>query len=310
MVSGFILKESTKFKPHHWVQVLTDDKWLDFDPFYGYQEQVPENYIPFAYNDNAVVKLENGERLAIEYFLVEDHDYNQRHAAKSATNGSWYDIFDLTRLDIETRTILASLLLLPLGVLVTTIFRHFIGVHSYGVFTPTLIALAITYNQWQTTIITLAVVMFFAGFGRKLYPRKLSRTPRLSIIFTLVAFSMAVGVSIIDYYMPNPEGYAVLLPIVILTSLIDRLFQTMDGKGNRVAYIRLFWTGIITLACLPIVLFMPLGHLLVKFPELHLVTLAAILLVTHYQGRQLMRFCPAFLKEPAALKKEKDDESI
>ena len=265
---------------------------------------MPENYLPFTHLDNNIVNLTNGNKLIVDYSLEENFEVFEKTQHRYE---HWLGILDLTRLNLETRTVLASLLLLPLGVLITATFRHFIGIHSYGVFTPTLLALAITHNQWQTTLVTLAVIIFFSTLGRRVFPRKLSRTPRLSIIFTLVAISMAMGVSVIDYYIPSPEGYAVLLPIVILTSLIDRFFLTLDDKGQRVAYIRLFWTFVITITCLPVLLLQPLGHFLVKFPEIHLITLAAILFITHYRGRKLSRFVPALLKEPVKSKKESED---
>ena len=295
MVTGFVLRESLDLQPHFWVQAYSDDAWMSFDPFHGYQRDLPENFVPFVYNSEAIAQVIRGDRLSVEYALEEDFSavlkMNQRY---------WYSVFDLSRLNLETRNTLATLLLLPLGVLITAIFRHFIGVHSYGVFTPTLLALAVIYNSWQTSLTILAVMISFAVLGRRAFPRKLSRTPRLAIIFTLVALSMAIGVSLIDYYMPSPDGYAVLLPIVILTSLVDRFYNTLDDKGVSIASIRLFWTIIITIACLPLVHFKPLGHLLVRYPELHLLTLACILYITHYRGKTLSRFVPAILKEPAA----------
>ena len=294
IVTGFILEETMDVKPHYWVEVYDDSSWQPFDPVYGYQKQLPENFMPFSYNKTSIVSIEKGDKLSVDYFLEADLYTETRPAQESY---QWLRIFDLKQLNLETRTTLASLLLLPYGVLITAIFRHFIGVHSYGVFTPTLLALAIDYNQWQTTLITILIIIGFSFLGRTAFPKKLQRTPRLSIVFTLVAVSMALAVSFVDYFLPSLEGYAVLLPIVILTSLIDRFYQTLDEKGFKISNIRLFWTFIITLVCFPIVQYKPLGFILVEFPEIHLLTLAAILVVTSYQGKTLSHFIPPILKE-------------
>ncbi len=295
MVTGFILEESLDVKPHYWVEVYDDSSWQPFDPDFGYHNELPQNFMPFSYDSNTIVSLKNGNNLSVDYFL----EANLYTVPKTKQNSlQWLSIFDLQQLDLETRSILASLLLLPYGVLITAIFRHFIGIHSYGVFTPTLLALATDFNQWQTTVMILAIIILFSAIGRKIFPKKLSRTPRLSIIFTLVAVSMSFAVSFVDYVMPSSDGYAVLLPIVILTTLIDRFYQTIDTKGLKTSYIRLFWTLIITLVCLPIVQYKPLGFILLEFPELHLLTLTAILFITSYQGKTLTHFIPPILKEP------------
>ena len=299
MVTGFVLQEATDPRPHHWLQLWREDQWQNIDPTLGYLGELPENYLAMRYNSAQLVTLNQGEQLNIEYHLqqADDTTITSQTRHKQPSN-----IFDLSRLDFTTRTALASLMLLPLGVLITALFRHLAGVHSYGVFTPTLLALAVTHNQWQTSATIVGVIVLFSLLGRKIFPRKMSRTPRLSIIFTLVAVSMAMGVSVIDYVTPSPDGYAVLLPIVILTSLIDRFFSTLDDKGVRIAYTRLLWTLIITLACLPLVQYRDLGYVLVNYPELHLLTLAAILFLGSYKGRTLVAWLPMALREPAPKK--------
>ncbi|MFW2372748.1 MAG: 7TM domain-containing protein [Gammaproteobacteria bacterium] len=293
LVTGFILKEPT-YSPHYWVEIYLDDNWVSYDPFYGYAENIPDNYVPFHFNEPDVIQLTNGRLVKLDYH-IEQQPETLEHS--NIGNKNWITLFDLTRLDIETREHLAILLLLPLGVVITTIFRHFIGIHSYGVFTPTLLALAITYNDWLTSLFTFSVVIIFSSMGRRLFPKQLARTPRLSIIFTLVAMSMALGVSIIDFAFPQADGYIVLLPIVILTSLIDNFYKTMEDKGIRLANISLFWTFIIALANLPIIAYAPLGHVFVQYPELHLLTLAGILMITSYQGSKLTAYIPVRLKQ-------------
>lgn len=295
IVTGLILnKNNTSTESHYWAQVYLDDRWLSYDPYFGYQQNIPESHIPFQYNDTDIVRLLNGNQLTVNYSI--EHNPATSIQTKDRTQ-YWYNIFDLNRLEFETRDNLAVLLLMPIGVFITTVFRHFIGIHSYGVFTPTLLALAITRNDLLTTFVTISVILVFSVMGRMFFPKHLSRIPRLSIIFTLVAIGMATSISIMDYYLPSPDGYAVLLPIVILTTLIDRFYKTLDENGLRIAYIRLFWTMLISLACIPVIQYLPLGHLFVGYPELHLLTLTGILIITHYKGNKLTRYLPARFRE-------------
>ena len=196
------------------------------------------------------------------------------------------------------------LLLLPFGVLITTIFRNLLGVRSYGTFTPTLRALAAVYADWVAAVVLLVIVIALAFTGRTAMPDKLSRIPRLAIMFTFVALSMTLGISLMDYFNLAANEHMVLLPIVILTSLIDRFYSTVDEDGIKLAIRRLIWTVVIGLFCYPALTMESIGGVLLAYPETHFITIAVILLISTYKGKQLSDF-PLFswIKEP--VKKEK-----
>lgn len=294
MVTGFILREQPDIKPHHWVELYFDEKWHAFDIYNGYKYLLPSNYVPFRYDATEIFSLVDGTNTDSDINIVETR-YN--FLADSTDSKNILNLFDLTRLQQDTRNVLATLLLLPIGILITVLFRHFVGVHNYGVFAPSLLALALTRNDFFTTALTLSIVIFFVITGRLAFPKKMNRTPRLALIFTLVILSMGFAVSFIEFYYPSPEGFAVLLPVVILSSLTDNFYKSLDSLGKQVALIRLFWTAVITAFCLPFLRWDALGHYLVHFPELHLITLACVLLVTSYKGKQLVKFIPGLLKE-------------
>jgi len=96
----------------------------------------------------------------------------------------------------------------------------------------------------------------------------------------VIAVSMVLGVSILDYFSLATDGHLILLPIVILTSLIDRFFSAVELLGYRTAFIRLAWTLAITLAILPVLQLYWLGNWILRYPEFHLFTLAAFILIS------------------------------
>lgn len=92
-----------------------------------------------------------------------------------------------------------------------------------------------------------------------------------------------------DYFGQLAGAQVVLLPIVILTSLVDRIYTVVDERGLHTALVRLVWTGITAIGCFFILTADQLGELLVKYPELHLITLALVLGLAVYSGPQLAR---------------------
>jgi hypothetical protein len=144
--------------------------------------------------------------------------------------------------------------------------------------------------------------------GRSLFPESITRTPRLSIIFTLVAIVLVFSVSVMEEFELNKSGKIILLPVVILTTLVDNLYRTIEERGIDIAMRRLLWTIFIMLICLPVVQFETLGHLILKYPEIHFMTLALFLVISIYKGRQLINLpIIKLLAEPEkATKKTKD----
>lgn len=305
LVTGVVLQDDFEYHTHYWVEVLLDEKWHAYDIHYGYQQSVPINYLPMRRNGGEYIIIENGKSNQLDVDL--NQEFNHPYLKKTEKK-NLFSILDLSRLPLDARNEIALLLLLPLGALITALFRHMIGVHSYGVFTPTLLALALVYANIATTMSVFIVVITMAVAGRSLFPASLSRIPRLSIIFTLIAFIMAFSVSVLNYFNIAQEGNVFLLPIIILTSIVDRFYSAIEDKGLHIAMIRMGWTFIITLLCLPIIQFESLGHLILNYPESHLVTLALFLLISLYKGKQItqiphLKFLSEPVKEPVKSKK-------
>ena len=127
----------------------------------------------------------------------------------------------------------------------------------------------------------------------------LKRTPRLTIVIGLVALSMTLALSVMDYLGWNLEQGVVLLPAVVLSTLVDRLYGVADDNGLLVALVRLTWTCVVTLACVILFLLPSVRETVLRFPELHTLTAAAVIAMASYAGRRLSEFERAgWLREP------------
>ncbi|GJL79912.1 MAG: hypothetical protein NPINA01_29010 [Nitrospinaceae bacterium] len=285
LVAGFVLKEDFDPKPHYWVEVNRDHKWLAYDVHYGFRHDLPASYLPMRRNGEKIVQVWNGDLLQLSFGLEREFDYP--YLPKSEGR-SVLSILDLTNLPMDARDELALLLLLPFCVLISSLWRNFVGLKSYGVFTSTLLALALVYNDKLMTLVMFLVVCSLAMVGRSIFPGDIKRKPRLAIIFTLIALVMALSVSTLDYFDLSRGGKVILLPIIILTSLVDNMYRTIEDNGLHIAMRRLLWTVCVALLCLPVIQFQTLGRLLISYPEVHLITLGLFLLISTYEGRQLI----------------------
>ena len=191
--------------------------------------------------------------------------------------------------------VLAVILLLPLGALVTAFVRTIIGLRTFGTFTPTLLALAFVYNDWRTGIVVFLAVMVLGFSSRTLLDRlKLLLVPRLGIILTLVVLCIVFSISVLDYFElharrpgraaadgdPDDARGAVL----------------RDDRGRQPALspcncwsARWPWPS----SSMPCCGGRRWARRLLFYPELHLFTVAALILVGRYTGyrwTELWRF--------------------
>ena len=257
VVTGLELNDDPDASPLYWVEVYADDGWVSYHPGLGYAKSLPINFIALDKSGDGIVSSYIKQQKTTFKDNPFDVDISIERIARTIaspdnTRREWYQVFMLDRLSAETRAQLSLLMLLPLGALLCSVVRQLAGLHSYGVFTPTMLALAVTYADKQTTLLILMISLAIVYLARPAFHREMSRTPRLSIIFTLVATSIVLGVSMLDYFSLSTDSHLILLPLVIITSLIDRFFSTVELNGYHTAFIRLGWTFILTLITIPV----------------------------------------------------------
>ena len=98
---------------------------------------------------------------------------------------------------------------------------------------------------------------------------------------------MISAVSILDYLGLTPSAGAVLLPVVILTMMIERCKITAEEDGHLQALRVLAGTLGVAICCFFVLRITGLGRLVLTFPEVQLFIVAALLLVGRYSGYRL-----------------------
>ncbi len=91
-----------------------------------------------------------------------------------------------------------------------------------------------------------------------------------------------------DYLRIAPGTQAVLLPMVILTMLVERLYLTTQEDGPTVALQHLAGTALIGFCCYLVMCWDTVVKLIIAYPEVHFFTLALLVLIGRYTGYQLL----------------------
>lgn len=284
IVTGFIVEQTLNTEPYYWAEAYINEGWVPYDLEAGFANKLPYNYIAMNRGDTRIITSTVTDKVDFDVEITQRYDYERYNIILEK---NVMDVFDLNRFPPATRANIALMLLLPIAVLVSTLFRTAVGTRAYGTYTPTLLALAAVFADWVTGLVLLSIVIALSFTGRSVMPTKLTRIPRLGLMFTLVVMSLAMGISVMDFFKSDSAEYVILLPVVILANLIDRFYSTVEDNGVTIALRRLAWTVVMTICCYPVLIFDELGIILMRYPEIHFLTLAGILSVTLYKGKTL-----------------------
>ncbi|MBN1806211.1 MAG: hypothetical protein JW837_13265 [Sedimentisphaerales bacterium] len=285
LVAGFILENTPQAQVHYWVEAFAQKSWQSYDPENGYSIQLPINFLPVGRDNIDIVRgieaLDYQSGFSIRQLLPPASlSFSQEPGVSN--------IIDLTRLPPSMQTVASLILLLPLAALITTIFRNIIGIQTIGTFSPGLIALSFVNADWRTGTVVFFIILS-AGILSRLILNKLQllMVARLSIILTLAVLCMVAAVSVLDYLSLTPSASAVVLPIVILTIMIERfnIIAEEDGLPNA---LKMFAATIFVAICCFLVMKVDwFGRIVLIFPEIQLFNIAILLSIGRYSGYRL-----------------------
>jgi hypothetical protein len=290
LVSGFIIEQGDDVQQHVWVEVFRGNRWYPFDPESGYgRGGMPANYLPVRRGGEDLFKT--GERAAAVTNVKTRYSITPLDPPSEVLDAEKphpSQILDLTRLPVVMHEVLSLLLLLPFGALIASFFRNVVGVRTFGTFAPALFAISFVYGDWRSGLIVLFVVLVAGITGRVLVERlRLLMVPRLSILLTTIILCVVFGVSALDYINMAPSAKAVLLPLVILTILIERFYVTIEEDGFPFAITLTLGTLLVATCCYLLLSWQRVGELILIYPEAHLLTLAAFVAIGRYTGYRL-----------------------
>jgi len=292
LVGGLVMQSGSKRTSHQWIEVYVNGHWVPFDTINDHFAEIPANYLTLYYGDEVLFK--HTANVNFQYFFKISKQLVTRPDAQSALSQSMLNVTNFyaffERVGIS-QNLLTILLMLPLGALVTVVFRNVIGLETFGTFLPALIASAArdTGLLWGM-IGFIAIIIVSAIVRRALDWLQLLHSPKMAIMLTTVVIVMMTitvgGVQLGLFEL----AHMTLFPIAILAITAERvaLMESEQG-GMKVAQIS-FMTLIVIAACYVVMDSLFMQSLILAFPELLLVVIALNLWLGKWIGIRVMEF--------------------
>lgn len=296
LVGGVILNEGSKKTSHQWVEVHADGQWIPFDPTNGHFAELPEHYMELYRGDESLFKHTASIGFDYLFHIHGETRFSSLHAdAMSQYDGTpelqnsiFYSFARaLGSLELSHQAI-AAIVLMPFCGLVITFLRNMVGLPSFGIFMPMLIASACTFVGIVQGMSAFLVVVFIAFVGhRLLHPWRLLKIPRLAAIISFVNIVVIALLASMDSITQFQIGMLSLFPVIIISFIAEKLHDLSEDSdwlellkisaGTAVS-IGLCYAGLMSSLLL---------NLFLVFPELYLATIAALIFIGRWTGIRL-----------------------
>lgn len=189
------------------------------------------------------------------------------------------------------------LMVLPLGAFLVVLARSFVGMKTFGLFTPMLIALAFLQ---MGPIVGPLVLVSSIGVGMAVAPQLLKlRMTRVGFLGVLISFVVAVLAAALQFFDKDIPVDA--FPVVVTALCVERWWRQWEKDGPKAAAGIALSTLVLALM-IQFVMVSPVAMALIDMSPLLLPCLAgfAIAMLGRYRGlrmSELIRFAPIWLGE-------------
>lgn len=288
LAAGLALRDGSAPASRVWVEAFAGGRWVPMSPTDAFFATRPGDLLTLRQGDDALVEATGVEAELHRFHALRERLRPEELATLMVPTNPLLARLSLHRLPVPTQTSLRVLLLLPLGVLVTALFRNVIGIPTFGTFLPVLIALALRGTTLGRGLAMIAFVIALGVVGRLGLERlRLLLVPRLSILLCLVVLTVT-GLALLGRGIVERDLYTgVLFPMVILTGLIERFSISMAEEGLREAMLAAASSTLVAIAVYPILKSARAEHLMFTFPELVVTVMGVLVWIGGYTGYRL-----------------------
>lgn len=287
LVGGLILKDSTWTSSHLWVEAWIAGRWIPFCSLNDYFAEKPMRYLVLYYGEVALIRHTRDINFHYNFTASPILAAPANTAGLTGLLNLW-GLFEQVHISIE---LLKVILLFPIGALVVTFSRNILGVSTFGVFAPALLAVAFHGTGLIWGVSLFVVILAVGTFVRLFLERfQLLQTPRLGIMLTVTSLTM-LGISILSVVKGLTVSSRVsLFPLVIISMTIERFSVMTEEEGVGTAIKVCIMTILVASFSYGVMNLETLESVVLAFPETQLLVLALFFIIGRWPGLRLLEY--------------------
>ncbi len=281
-IGGIILEQTEKKTSHQWTEIYSQGHWIPFDPLNGHFAYLPARYMQLYWGDHFLLARTPGVDFDYTFSIASAPNYTIASAKKSNLWGL---------LNFVDMRLLRVILVLPFCALLVGLLRNVVGLKTFGVFLPAIMAVSLfEVGFWYGLLAFSSVVLVISVINFPLEKWGMLYTPKLVIILTAVVLAL-LGIAYAGHWWQVQKMQTVLFfPIIIMTILAERFAKNIMEEGYESAFKLMGQTLLVTFLCYQILNADFLPALLMSNPEIYGYLLAILLLLGRWIGLRLSEY--------------------
>lgn len=284
LVGGLMMNTGSKRTSHQWAEVFVGGFWVPFDTQNNHFASIPQNYLRLYTGDAFLFKHTAGVPFDYEFTirkkLIVSNDSLSDHKLWLA----------LERAGIPIE-MFRFLLLLPIGAAIVAVMRNIVGLKTFGLFLPALIAASMRETGLLIGLTAFLIVIgVVASLNPLLNKWRLLYTPRL-VIMLISVIGLFFGFSFLGFITDiRAFAFVTLFPVVIVAITAERLAKRIEDSGyvsalsvsgqSLIVIILSYWTMNST----------TLEAIFLAFPELFFVLMGLMLVMGRWTGIRALEY--------------------
>lgn len=217
--------------------------------------------------------------------------YSQRVARElKPTNFLSFIINFMINKAVPIETILL-VLMLPIVAALIALMRQVIGIETFGIYTPTIVALSFVATGLKYGLAVFLLILIVGTLGRLILKKaRLLHTPKLAIVIVFV--SMAILAMLAEGSVSSRTGLISIsiFPMLIMMILVEKFVNVQVEKGIKTAIKISIETLLISILCYFIVTWQTLRNALLTYPEIIFGTIVINFILGKWTGLTLREY--------------------
>lgn len=190
-----------------------------------------------------------------------------------------------------SQTVIYLLLSVPFLAFMIAFFRQFVGVSTFGVLAPLMLALAFLVLGLQFGMAVFLVVMLVSWAIRVLFDKvELLYIPKVALLLSCLALSFFLVLGLAVYFEASLDLSLTIFPMMVMSSISEKFLSSQSAEGIRSALIAVVETVLVSLIAYAFVDWALIKDNVLAMPELILLPILGTIWLGRFTGLRMSEY--------------------
>ncbi|MCF7812756.1 PKD domain-containing protein [Candidatus Gracilibacteria bacterium] len=190
-----------------------------------------------------------------------------------------------------SQNVVYLLLAVPFIVFVIAFLRQFIGISTFGVYAPLMLALSFLVLGFNFGLMVFAVVMLVSYLIRLLFEKvELLYIPKVSLLLSILALSFFLVLGLAVYFDSTINLTLTIFPMLVMATLSEKFLSAQSSSGIKQALFAAGETVIVSFIGYFLVTWGWMESAILAMPELILLPIVGLIWLGRFTGLRLTEY--------------------